>query len=904
MSKLNTTTERAVHWALSHRGLGSLRSIGIGAALLLCGMVTAHAAIPSSQRAVLENIYAQTSGVHWFNQQGWGGAPGTECSWSGVTCNAAGTRVTGLDLSDKGLYGVLPALDGLPDLESFVVRQVASGGIGPYNWLFGNIPPLRGLKKLNTFILHNTYVSGDVPSLADMPALEHFECSSCALNGHIGSLHGDTHLKYFEVTGNALSGNLDGSLPSLAGLSQLEYFRVMGDFTGELPDLDGLTQLQTFVVIGDRMTGGLPDLVDLPNLQTFEVHSFVSGEFGQWANLPGLQKFDVSDNVLTGSIPALAGAPDLQEFYVRGNRLTGNFPSLTGLDSLKYIDVAYNHIEGSLPDPSQGFVDRATAATRIDGLCPNLLAPASDPPSQTDLDWNAITKTTPWSKDCVPDPLWKTTISAHSSRNPAWGSEPVTYTAVVHGINPTGTVAFTARADKSGSPTITLCDSVPLADEMASCTSNKLPASVGTYTIFASYSGDAHNASATTMRYPNSTISDLYQSVRDKQQVQTTDPQAQVGQPVDLSLTYSLGKPGDTADFYAGRAGNNPLCTDVPVQETGSGQFIAHCLTSFASTGPHLLTATTAQSRANPDPIIQHVAAAQPFDADQFALNGPWYNPATSGQGLQLTVYPDRGGNGVAALAGAWFTFDDDGHPRWLAFQGDQTQAHGASFKLGLLAPSGGNFNAGPATTPAPLVGSAELTFYDCGHATLQYQLDDGRSGTIAYVRVDQPTACSSAVPAPPFHPTDNNPPAHYSDALHGGAWYNGATSGQGLYVDLVPAQKAFVGTWFTYAPQGSAGTGVDRQRWFLLSSIGYTPGELSLHGLKIMQVTGGRFDQPGAVEGQAVGTADIDFHSCTSMTLAYHFDQGEFSGLSGSIDESPIAGNPACEDAQPAGAH
>ena len=882
------------------------RIFGCAAALLVGGIVSAQAAIPPSQRAVLENIYAQTDGVHWDNQQGWGGAPGTECNWPGVTCNSAGTSVIGLDFSNKGLYGVLPSLDGLPDLQSFVVRQVADSGIGPFNWLFGNIPPLHGLKKLKTFILHNTDVSGDVPSLANMPALEHFECSNCALNGHLGSLHGDMHLEYFEVTGFDLGGNPSGNLPSLAGLSRLQYFRVMGDFTGELPDLTGLTQLQTFVVIGYRLTGGLPDLVDLPNLQTFTVHGFVSGPFGRFLNLPELQEFDASDNLLSGSIPSLSGAPNLKHFYVRGNRLTGAFPVLGGLGALQYIDVAYNHIEGALPAPSEAFVERAAAETRIDGLCPNLLTPASDPPSQVDLDWNAITKATPWSKDCVPDPLWKTTIMTRSSRNPSLGDEPVTFTTVVHGIDPTGTVRFTALQDAPGAATITLCDSVPLVDEVASCTSNKLPVSPATYTIFASYSGDEHNASATTMRYPNSTISDLYQSVLEKITEHTSDPQAQVGQTVDLSLSYSQGAPDDKVNFYAGRAGNNPLCTDVPVHAAPEGGFIAHCTTQFDSAEPRLLTATRKPNHGYPDaePIIQQVSAAQAFDADQFALGGPWYNPATTGQGLQLTVYPDHNGDGLAMLAGAWFTFDHDGHQRWLAFQGDEMQAHGASFKVGLLAPAGGNFNAGPGTTPAPEVGSAVLTFYDCGHAALEYQLDDGRKGTIAYQRIDQPTACSSAVPAPPFVSGAGNRPAHYNDVLHGGAWYNQATSGQGLYIDLVPAQMAFVATWFTYAPQGSAGAGVDRQRWFLMASTGYTPGDLSLHDLQIMQVTGGSFDQPGGIDAQAVGTADIDFHSCTSMTLNYRFDKGEFSGLSGSIDESPIAGNPACEDAQPAGAH
>jgi hypothetical protein len=70
----------------------------------------------------------------------------------------------------------------------------------------------------------------------------------------------------------------------------------------------------------------------------------------------------------------------------------------------------------------------------------------------------------------------------------------------------------------------------------------------------------------------------------------------------------------------------------------------------------------------------------------------------------------------------------------------------------------------------------------------------------------------------------------------------------------------------------------------------------LHLKDVPIIATSGGIFDQPSNVSVEQVGTAQIDFTSCTTMTLSYAFTQGEFAGLSGTIDEKtivPLAGCP-----------
>ncbi|MCB1738798.1 MAG: hypothetical protein KDK91_00390, partial [Gammaproteobacteria bacterium] len=77
---------------------------------------------------MLHDIYTHTDGDNWFppSRTGWNGAPGTECQWQGITCNADGDSVIAVRLVGAELFGSLPPLNGLPNLEVFDVRGVGS----------------------------------------------------------------------------------------------------------------------------------------------------------------------------------------------------------------------------------------------------------------------------------------------------------------------------------------------------------------------------------------------------------------------------------------------------------------------------------------------------------------------------------------------------------------------------------------------------------------------------------------------------------------------------------------------------------------------------------------------------------------------------------------------------------
>jgi len=219
-------------------------------ALLATG--AAQAAIPSSERQVLIDLYNSTNGDGWTDNTGWKtagafSAPGTECSWHGIACVGAGNNVTNVDLNSNHLVGTLPpTLNQLTALALFDVS---------YNELTGSIPPLAGLNALSYFRVNSNQLTGSIPSLTGLNALVLFDADYNQLSGSIPPLAGLTSLRYFYAFVNQLSG----SIPPLAGLTALERFNVSANqLTGPIPPLTGLNALETFYVYTNQLTGTPP----------------------------------------------------------------------------------------------------------------------------------------------------------------------------------------------------------------------------------------------------------------------------------------------------------------------------------------------------------------------------------------------------------------------------------------------------------------------------------------------------------------------------------------------------------------------------------------------------------------------------------------------------------------------
>ncbi|MEO5560915.1 MAG: hypothetical protein ABIO49_13410 [Dokdonella sp.] len=90
-----------------------------------------------------------------------------------------------------------------------------------------------------------------------------FEAGSAGLSGPIPSLAGLTALNYFIVPNNQLTG----PIPSLAGLSNLKQLRIGANFlTGTVPSLAGLTSLEDLRIDFNQLRGPMPPPPPSPNL--------------------------------------------------------------------------------------------------------------------------------------------------------------------------------------------------------------------------------------------------------------------------------------------------------------------------------------------------------------------------------------------------------------------------------------------------------------------------------------------------------------------------------------------------------------------------------------------------------------------------------------------------------------
>jgi len=250
-----------------------------------------------------------------------------------------------------------------------------------------------------------------------------------------------------------------------------------------------------------------------------------------------------------------------------------------------------------------------------------------------------------------------------------------------------------------------------------------------------------------------------------------------------------------------------------------------------------------------------------------------------------------------------WFTFNltqanNPSSNAWYTLQG-QPAIGATSIDLKIyVASSPGMFNSGK--TGATQVGTAQLSFTDCGHGTLRYQFDPsinfGIGGVITLTRLTpQTTNCSLADGSTQTVPV--TAPAQGFDVRQSGSWYDPNTSGQGVELTVVPAGNGsnglLFGAWFTYDP---AGTGDDplNQYWFTLQGdlAAANNGKVTL---PILQILGGTLDGMPTRNSSQVGTATLTFSACDHAQLDYQFASSvvahAYAGLSGTLQLSKLGG-------------
>jgi hypothetical protein len=446
-------------------------------------------------------------------------------------------------------------------------------------------------------------------------------------------------------------------------------------------------------------------------------------------------------------------------------------------------------------------------------------------------------------------------------------AEPAT---IALGASTTIALALGAASPSAGGGITT--GTLSVSDGSASCTPNLAaatlictltPTSSGVKTLTASYSGDANfnPSSGTGMLTVTGSSSATY----------TVTPLVGANGSISPSAPQTIAA-GATASFSV--AANSGYVASV----SGCG----------GSLSGSVYTTAPIQADCFVTAVFAPSATAN-VTLNQFGLSGAWYNPATGGQGLFLSLLADQTGPGTGIAFAGWFTYDvapagGAEKQRWYSLQGPVDNVNRIA-TLSIYKGDGGNFDAPPRVAATP-VGSATLQFADCSHGTLTYLFSDGsgRSGTIPLSRLDASITCSptgdNGVPAPSFQLT--------------GSWYAPATSGQGIFSVVNPSDRMLLMAWYTYKPNGLA-DGDASQRWYTLQ---FGPGTYTAStaptNVPIFTGTGGVFDDHAPYTSTQVGTATVTFADCGTMHIDYTFTGGTNAGLSGHIDPVRLGNAPA----------
>jgi hypothetical protein len=347
-----------------------LAALSLFAGSFLALASPANATIPAAERNVLKALYTGTGGAHWTNHAAWLGLVGTECGWAGVQCNTAHTSVTGLDLSENGLTGKLPAsLGSLGNLVSLDLEGNAISGALPTS--LGKLAQLQslhlGLNQISGAIPHEIGTLGKLQIL-DLP----FNRLTGALPAEIGKL---VNLQIVNLGGNQISGTLP---PQLGTLRSLVYLDLSSNrLTGAIPAALGtLSRVQTLYLDDNQLSGTIPPAL---------------------ASLSALTALGLSDNLLTGRIPgALGNLPRLMFLDLEMNQLTGAVPPQLGnATSMIGLLLSYNHLGGTIPSSFLNFADIETLwldHNRFAGPVPFELGalPTLDDDGGLDLRSNAL----------------------------------------------------------------------------------------------------------------------------------------------------------------------------------------------------------------------------------------------------------------------------------------------------------------------------------------------------------------------------------------------------------------------------------------------------------------------------------------------------------------------------------
>jgi hypothetical protein len=122
----------------------------------------------------------------------------------------------------------------------------------------------------------------------------------------------------------------------------------------------------------------------------------------------------------------------------------------------------------------------------------------------------------------------------------------------------------------------------------------------------------------------------------------------------------------------------------------------------------------------------------------------------------------------------------------------------------------------------------------------------------------------------------------------YAGAWFEPATAGQGMQLEVIPAAGLVAVGWYTYGTAPAVGSNHD---WLVGSGVlAGDAATIALH-----RVRGGRFGSGDAAPLEPAGTLTLSFDSCTSARASYVLGSGA-GERRGDMSLSRLTSPAACE--------
>ena len=341
----------------------------------------------------------------------------------------------------------------------------------------------------------------------------------------------------------------------------------------------------------------------------------------------------------------------------------------------------------------------------------------------------------------------------------------------------------------------------------------------------------------------------------------------------------------------------NPVTGDVQTHEfrdCTADDCRGFAIAAGANAGLRAVVATPYSIAGSVVVVSGSAASTKLAKINQHALAGAWWAPYARGQGFMLDFLP-----ATNTFFMPWFTFSAEGDvdpaaQRWYTVQG--TVADGpTTAQVPIYDSRSGAFDASDATS-VNHVGDATMQFADCDHASLHYKFlapyNNAKEGDITLSRLLPRREACTLADCTPVPPTATTAPQGGFDSKLSGSWYEPATAGQGLQIDVQPGGILFA-AWFTYDP-AALGDDETKQHWMTLQGS-LADAHNGVASVAIAQAIGGSFDSQPTDDQYAMGSATLSMIDCSHIKLDYHFDDNDkadaYRNRSGSIDLQKIGG-------------